>query len=86
LELELEKYRGVIFLDEWNLLPEFKNETEKVGLMPFSDDDVIKFFEETIPELNQSKTPFEIDYDYSRSENKRYESLKKRGCDRIIQP
>lgn len=73
------------FLDNWNLWPEnLAQLQDKVGLMPFSDEDLLKFYKEVIPELRAKNQPFEIDYDYERSENKRYETLKKRGCMEVI--
>ena len=72
------------FLSEWNLYPNFESTIEKVGIMALDSNSVQTIFTQTIPELNSQKTPFEIDYDYQRSENKRYESLKKRNCSKII--
>jgi histidyl-tRNA synthetase len=71
------------FLEEWNLYPEFGNNTSKVGFMPNDETQTIAIFKDQIPVLNTNSIPFEIDYDYQRSENKRYESLKKLGCDEI---
>ncbi len=73
------------FLDNWNLWPQnLEGYTEKIGIMPFNNSDLAKIYKEILPKLQTEKIPFEIDYDYGRSENKRYESLKKRGCTQII--
>lgn len=73
------------FLDNWNLWPQNLGQTlEKVGLMPKSENDLIKIYTEIIPELQKQNKPFEIDYNYTRNENKRYEFLKKRGCINVI--
>jgi 8-oxo-dGTP pyrophosphatase MutT (NUDIX family) len=53
-----------------------------------SDDDLTvilkKIYTEIIPELQKQGKSYEIDYDFTRKENKRYENLKKRGCKQII--
>jgi histidyl-tRNA synthetase len=72
------------FLEEWNLYPELATDNNKVGFLPMNQDQVIAIFATQIPELNNKSIPFEIDYDYDRSENKRYESLKKMGCGEVI--
>ena len=72
------------FLVEWNLYPDFESINNKVGIMPKSQEDLINIFTTIIPELKANNQPFDIDYDYARSENKRYQTLKKRGCSRII--
>ncbi len=72
------------FLDNWDLWPEGLSQTpNKVGLMPFNDEDLLKFYQEIIPDLRTKNQPFEIDYDYDRSENKRFETMKKRECQEI---
>jgi histidyl-tRNA synthetase len=72
------------FLDNWNLWPQSLEQKEnKVGLMPFSQEDLLAIYQEILPKLKAQGQPFEIDYDYRRSENKRYESLKKRGCGEV---
>lgn len=43
-----------------------------------------KIYTEIIPELQKQGKTWDIDYDFNRKENKRYENLKKRGCGRII--
>ena len=72
------------FLTEWNLYPDFDNVNNKVGIMLNSEKDLVKIFTTIIPELKSKGKIFDIDYDYSRNENKRYETLKKRGCTEII--
>jgi histidyl-tRNA synthetase len=72
------------FLDSWNLWPEKFNELEKVGIMPFSEENLLSIYTDIIPKLKEEGKSFEIDYDFSRSENKRYETLKKKGCGEIV--
>lgn len=43
-----------------------------------------KIYTEIIPELAENGQTWDIDYDFERKENKRYENLKKRGCSQII--
>jgi histidyl-tRNA synthetase len=71
------------FLDDWNLLPELK-QTQKTGIILLNPDSVVQLYQQTIPELQAQKIDFEIDYDFERSENKRYESLKKKNCNNIL--
>jgi histidyl-tRNA synthetase len=72
------------FLNDWNLWPDFNMNQNRVGILLLNSENLPKVYNEIIPELNTKNVPFEIDYEYSRSENKRYESLKKRGCGEII--
>ena len=72
------------FLVEWNLYPDFESINNKVGIMPKSQEDLVTIFATLIPYLKANNEPFDVDYDYARSENKRYKTLKKRGCSRII--
>ncbi len=72
------------FLDEWKLWPENLESNSKVGIILKEVSNLSEVYTTIIPELNSQNKPFELDYDYSRSENKRYESLKKRGCSEII--
>jgi predicted alpha/beta hydrolase family esterase len=44
-----------------------------------------KIYTQIIPELQKQGKTWDIDYDFDRKENKRYESLKKRGCGEIIE-
>ena len=43
-----------------------------------------KVYTKIIPQLQKSGQTWDIDYNFERSENKRWESLKKRGCSEII--
>ena len=43
-----------------------------------------KLYTEIIPELERQGKTWDIDYDFDRKENKRYEVLKKRGCSEVI--
>ncbi len=70
------------FLTDWNLWPDFLANQNKVGIMLFDSNDIYKIHSEVIPSLKGQ--PYDIDYEYQRSENKRYETLKKRGCTNII--
>ena len=70
------------FLTEWNLWPDFKADQNLVGIMPFDIKDLSEIYSKIIPSLDGQ--PYDIDYEYQRSENKRYETLKKRGCTNII--
>jgi histidyl-tRNA synthetase len=70
------------FLTDWNLWPDFKVNNNLVGIMPFDINDLGEIYSKVIPSLDGQ--PFDIDYEYQRSENKRYETLKKRGCTTII--
>ena len=70
------------FLTEWNLWPDFAASQNMVGIMPFDIKDLIEIYSKVIPSLGS--LPYDIDYEYHRSENKRYETLKKRGCASII--
>jgi histidyl-tRNA synthetase len=70
------------FLTEWNLWPDFKSNSNLVGIMLFDINDLPEIYSKVIPSLDGQ--PFDIDYEYQRSENKRYETLKKRGCTSII--
>jgi histidyl-tRNA synthetase len=72
------------FLENWKLWPEKFDELEKVGILPFSQEDLLSIYSNTIPALKEKGKTFEIDYSFSRSENKRYESLKKKGCGEIV--
>jgi histidyl-tRNA synthetase len=72
------------FLDSWNLWPVKFDELEKVGIMPFSEENLLEVYNQIIPKLKQENKTFEIDYSFIRSENKRYETLKKKGCSEII--
>ncbi len=71
------------FLEDWNLYPSF-DQSQKTGIILLDSNNLVKLYKETILELQSKQIEFEIDYDLERSENKRYESLKKKGCDNII--
>ena len=68
------------FLTEWNLWPTENFEKEKTGIIAFSDDNLLEIYTQILPTLTET---FEIDTNYQRSENKRFEGLKKRGCTKI---
>jgi histidyl-tRNA synthetase len=70
------------FLTEWNLWPDFEANQNLVGIMPFDNNDLAQIYSKLIPSLKGQA--YDIDYEYHRSENKRYETLKKRGCTNII--
>jgi histidyl-tRNA synthetase len=70
------------FLTDWDLWPDFTVNKNLVGIMPFDINDLAEIYSKVIPSLGGQ--PYDIDYEYQRSENKRYETLKKRGCTTII--
>lgn len=70
------------FLTEWNLWPDFKANQNLVGILVFDKTNLAEIYSSVIPSLNGQA--YDIDYEYHRSENKRYETLKKRGCTNII--
>lgn len=72
------------FLTNWNLYPDFSRHIQKVGLMPFSEKDLTQIYTKIIPTLKSEGKVWDIDYSFDRSENKRWETLKKRGCGEII--
>jgi histidyl-tRNA synthetase len=82
------------YLKFWKLLdghPNFEqwkkqNYPEKVGIMLInqSPENIKNMYDVILPKLRIENKTWDIDYDIDRSENKRYESLKKRGCTEII--
>jgi hypothetical protein len=72
------------FLNDWNLWPKYFNTSERTGIMLLDSQNLTKVYTEVVPYIVSKGGCYEIDTDYSRSENKRYESLKKRGCEMII--
>ena len=72
------------FLSNWNLYPDFSLDQVKIGIMPFSESDLVKVYKEIVPDLKLKNQTFEIDYDYDRNEEKRWISLKKRGCNEVV--
>jgi histidyl-tRNA synthetase len=72
------------FMKGWNLYPKEILAT-KIGFIPKSQNDLENIYTELVPNLITEQNSFEIDYDYSRSVNKRYETLQKRGCSKIIE-
>jgi histidyl-tRNA synthetase len=69
------------FLTEWDLWPTENLSLEKTGIMASSNDDLLEIYTQILPKIDGT---FEIDTDYQRSENKRFDALKKRGCTQII--
>lgn len=72
------------FLVGWNLYPENLSETSKVGILALNRDSLTEIFGKTIPKLISENKLYEVNYEYQRSENKRYDALKKRGCTEVI--
>jgi histidyl-tRNA synthetase len=70
------------FLENWGLYPDFTTR-KKAGIMLESQESLVNAYHDLIPKLKAQDYIIELDYQYDRSENKRYESLKKRGCDLI---
>jgi histidyl-tRNA synthetase len=73
------------FMMNWNLYPVIDSSKSKVGIIPKSSQDLVKIYTEVIPNLNLTSQPYDIDYEYTRPNPKRFETLKKRGCDKIIE-
>jgi histidyl-tRNA synthetase len=73
-----------LFLTGHNLYPDFTTEQETVGILLLHPESAVKLHTEIIPALIKDKKAYDINYEFERSENKRYESLKKRGCSEII--
>jgi histidyl-tRNA synthetase len=73
------------FLEYWGLYPQDLGKIERVGIIPKSINDINKVYTDILPQLIGENKTFDIDYEYDRSTNKRYETLKKRGCDSIIE-
>jgi histidyl-tRNA synthetase len=72
------------FLTGHNLYPDFQNNVNKIGVMLMDESKIGMLYHEILPKLETEGKLAVIDYDISRSENKRYESLKKRGCGEIM--
>lgn len=72
------------FLEYWELYPDFSKQKSTTGLMLIDHKNITSLYTVILPELEQRNIRYVIDYDIDRSENKRYESLKKRGCSEII--
>jgi histidyl-tRNA synthetase len=72
------------FLNDWGLWPESFDSPDRTGIILLEPQNLGKVYGEIIPNILYSGGCYEIDTDYSRSENKRYETLKKRGCNTII--
>lgn len=73
------------FLTNHSLWPKnMTGDVQKVGIIPYSRANLEEIYSTITPSLTSSGQIFDIDYSYSRSENKRYETLKKRGCHTIL--
>ncbi len=80
------------FLQNWKLLDghlSFENWKKtnypiKVGLIPTNIDSLEEIYSKIIPELINQNKAWDIDYDYTRNEKKRIETLYKRGCEEVI--
>lgn len=72
------------FLTGHNLYPDFQKNVNKIGVMIMDESEIGMLYHEILPKLETEGKLAVIDYEISRSENKRYESLKKRGCGEII--
>jgi histidyl-tRNA synthetase len=71
------------FLSGHGLYPDF-SPVNLVGIMLMDKNSTTELFQNILPNLEkEGKVPC-IDYETTRSENKRYESLKKRGCSEVI--
>jgi histidyl-tRNA synthetase len=72
------------FLNDWGLWPESFDSPDRTGIILLEPQNLGNVYGEIIPNILYNGGCYEIDTDYSRSENKRYETLKKRGCNTII--
>jgi histidyl-tRNA synthetase len=88
------------FLDNWNLWPQFQENRQKVAILPLLSDSqegedssvkqaekaqlLHKIYTQIIPKLRQEGKTWEINYEFERSENKRYKALKKAGFEEIV--
>jgi len=72
------------FLEGWKLYPDFKDTQNKIGILPKTETDLIEVFEKIIPKILAEKKSYEINYEFDRSENKRFKSLKKKGLEGVI--
>jgi histidyl-tRNA synthetase len=73
------------FMMNWNLYPTFATHGSKVGIIPKNSQDLFKIYSEIIPSLTSKNQTFDIDYEYHRPIVKRSETLKKRGCEQILE-
>jgi len=73
------------FLDTWDLWPDFsKTETQPVGIIVSSPEKLTELYSTILPDLAAKNQSYDINYQYDRNENKRYQALKKRGCNDIL--
>jgi histidyl-tRNA synthetase len=72
------------FLSGWGLYPENLDTMVDVGILMLSPESFTKVYSEILPNLRELGKNWLLDYAFERSENKRYESLKKRGCVEIL--
>lgn len=72
------------FLEGWNLYPDLSGQIHKVGIVVEHESLISKVFSQVIPTLKVQNKFWDIDYTYDRAQNKRIESLKKRGCQEIV--
>jgi histidyl-tRNA synthetase len=73
-----------LFLTGHNLYPDFSEQHEVVGILLLQPESAMRMHTEIIPSLIRDNKAYDINYEFTRSESKRYESLKKRGCSEII--
>ncbi|MGL4757953.1 MAG: ATP phosphoribosyltransferase regulatory subunit [Patescibacteria group bacterium] len=71
------------FLEGWNLYPTNLDQLTKVGFVVTDPSKIQELFLIHIPKATEEGFTFDIDYDYDRAQNKRVESLNKRGCKKI---
>ena len=76
------------FLNNWDLWPEAitqgKSSLHKTGIMVMDESHIGTIFSTVIPTLISEGKIYDIDYNVERNENKRYTTLKKRGCSEIL--
>ena len=71
---------GHLAFENWKKI----NYPEVIGIMILEAANLEIVYSEILPSLSEQGKTWDIDYDYSRPESKRYETLKKRGCTEII--
>jgi histidyl-tRNA synthetase len=71
------------FLTNWDLWPSFEEKTT-TGVMVENKESIPELYTKILPELETKGVTYIVDYDTERSENKRWQALKKKGCGEII--
>ena len=72
------------FLEGWDLYPKYFEEVTKIGIILTSNYSADELYSKIIPDLKAQNKRWDIDYSWDRSQKKRIETLKKRGCTEIL--